>query len=168
MQHMQLSRRKLLAAAGITAAASLLGPGEAEAASAVQRSSTAAAPPVHGLHLQFGADASSGMVVSWHTLQPVNGARVVLGRPDGKLERTVAATATSYLDAKSNRTVFAYHAKLTALQPGRAYMYAALRLDPGTRRGGYTTIAVTYYDVIGNDGELAPFETFTLRRPRRD
>jgi hypothetical protein len=24
-----------------------------------------------GLHLQFGADASSQVVVSWHTLQPV-------------------------------------------------------------------------------------------------
>ena len=140
MQRMQLSRRKLLAAAGITAAASLLGRGEAEAASAVHRSSTAAAPPVHGLHLQFGADASSGMVVSWHTLQPVNRARVVLGRPNGILERTVAATATSYLDAKSNKTVFAYHAKLTALQPGRAYMYAALHDGTEPEFGTFRTM----------------------------
>jgi hypothetical protein len=29
-------------------------------------------------------------------------------------------------------------------------------------------MTVTYYDVIGTDGQLAPFETFTLRRPRRD
>ncbi len=41
-------------------------------------------------------------------------------------------------------------------------------LDPGTRPGGFTTIKVTYYDVVGPDGRLAPFETFTLRRPRRD
>ena len=34
------------------------------------------------------------------------------------------------------------------------------------RRGGITTIKVTYYDV-GPGGQLAPFETFTLRRPRR-
>jgi|GEM_PF-6659837 len=38
----------------------------------------------------------------------------------------------------------------------------------GSRRGGYTTITVTYFDVVGTGGELAPFETFTLRRPRRD
>ncbi len=138
---MQLSRRKLLAAAGITAAASLLRSGEAEAASAVQRSSTSAVPPVHGLHLQFGADASSEIVVSWHTLQPVNRARVVLGRPDGKLERTVAATATSYLDAKSGKTVFAYHAKLAALQPGAAYMYAALHDGTEPEFGTFRTIA---------------------------
>jgi 3',5'-cyclic AMP phosphodiesterase CpdA len=49
-----------------------------------------------------------------------------------------------------------------------SYGFAAFSLDPGSRAGGYTTITVTYYDVVGNDGELAPFETFTLRRPRRD
>jgi hypothetical protein len=27
---------------------------------------------------------------------------------------------------------------------------------------------VVYYDVVGPDGQLAAFETFTLRRPRRD
>jgi hypothetical protein len=32
----------------------------------------------------------------------------------------------------------------------------------------FTTIKVTYYDVVGTDGRVAPFETFTLRRPRRD
>jgi 3',5'-cyclic AMP phosphodiesterase CpdA len=49
-----------------------------------------------------------------------------------------------------------------------AYGFAAFRLDPGSHPGGDTTIEVTYYDVIGSDGALAPFETFTLRRPRRD
>jgi 3',5'-cyclic AMP phosphodiesterase CpdA len=49
-----------------------------------------------------------------------------------------------------------------------AYGFAAFRVDPGSMPGGDTTIAVTYYDVLGNDGRLAPFETFTLRRPRRD
>jgi len=27
---------------------------------------------------------------------------------------------------------------------------------------------VTYYDVVGPDGQIAPFESFTLQRPRRD
>jgi hypothetical protein len=49
-----------------------------------------------------------------------------------------------------------------------SYGFAAFRLDPGTHQGGTTTMTVTYYDVVGNDGELAAFETFTLRRPRRD
>jgi hypothetical protein len=41
-------------------------------------------------------------------------------------------------------------------------------LDPGSDRGGTTSIKVIYYDVVGPDGQLVPFETFTLRRPRRD
>jgi hypothetical protein len=49
-----------------------------------------------------------------------------------------------------------------------SYGFAAFTVDPGSERGGVTTIKVTYYDVTGPDGQLAPFETFTLRRPRRD
>lgn len=49
-----------------------------------------------------------------------------------------------------------------------SYGFAAFTLDPGARPGDFTTIKVTYYDVVGTDGQIAPFETFTLRRPRRD
>jgi hypothetical protein len=49
-----------------------------------------------------------------------------------------------------------------------AYGFAAFTVDPGTRSGGVTTITVTYYDVVGGEGEIRPFETFTLRRPRAD
>jgi hypothetical protein len=49
-----------------------------------------------------------------------------------------------------------------------AYGFAAFAVDPGARPGGFTTMTVTYYDVVGTDGRIAPFETFILRRPRRD
>jgi hypothetical protein len=49
-----------------------------------------------------------------------------------------------------------------------SYGFASFTVDPGSRRGGITTIKVTYYDVVGPGGQLAPFETFTLRRPRHD
>ena len=124
----ELSRRKLLEAAGVTAvAAALIGTGAAEAELPVRRSpNPVTAPPVHGLHLQFGADASSEVVVSWHTLQPVRRPRVVLGHLDGKLDRTSVAVETSYTDAKSGRPVYAYHARLRGLQPAAAYLYVAL------------------------------------------
>jgi phosphodiesterase/alkaline phosphatase D-like protein len=128
---LDLSRRKLLAAAGIggaaLVAASLVGNGDAEAAPLAGESpDPVTTPPVAGLHLQFGTDASQDMVVSWHTLQPVQNPKVVLGHLDGKLEQTVKATETSYLDAKSAKHVYAYHAKLTGLQPDFAYLYGAM------------------------------------------
>jgi hypothetical protein len=48
------------------------------------------------------------------------------------------------------------------------YGFAAFTVDPGSRPGGLTSMAVTYYDVAGPDGRLAAFESFVLRRPRRD
>ena len=75
----------------------------------------ASAPPVSGLHLQFGADASSEMVVSWHTLEPVQNPRVILGRLDGKFEQTAEANPARYMDAKSGKVAYAYHARLSRL-----------------------------------------------------
>jgi hypothetical protein len=50
----------------------------------------------------------------------------------------------------------------------QSYGFAAFAVDPGSDRGGFTTIKVTYYDVVWPNGQLASFETFMLRRPRRD
>jgi hypothetical protein len=49
-----------------------------------------------------------------------------------------------------------------------SYGFAAFIVDPGSHAGDFTTIEVTYYDVVGSDGQLTVFETFTLRRSRRD
>src|SRR5260221_1355770 len=111
--NLELSRRKLLAAAGLgggaVVAASLIGAADAEAATPSRGSrDPVATPPVAGLHLQFGADASSEMVVSWHTLQPVRNPRVVLGRLDGKLEQTVEAGSASYIDSNTGQSFCSY------------------------------------------------------------
>jgi hypothetical protein len=123
-----VSRRRLLAAAGLGAGAMATGSfamaGTAEAAGV--SSDPGATPPVAGLHLQFGADAASQMVVSWHTLQPVPRPRVLLGLMDGKLEQIAAATTVSYADAKSGQVVYAHHAKMDGLRPDTPYLYGAL------------------------------------------
>jgi len=142
--NLELSRRKLLAAAGLgggaAVVASLIGAGEAEAASPSRQSpDPVATPPVAGLHLQFGADASSEMVVSWHTLQPVHNPRVVLGHLDGKLEQTVEAKETSYTDAKAGQIVYAYHTKLARLRPDFAYLYGAMHDGAAPEFGTFRT-----------------------------
>ena len=144
---LDLNRRRLLAAAGIGAGA-LLPPMAAQGAETRHAkapamhhgpSDPAATPPVAGLHLQFGADASSEMVVSWHAQQPVKHARVLLGRPDGKLEKTVAAIEIHYVDGKSKQTVYAYHARIAGLEADAAYLYAALHEGAEPQFGTFRT-----------------------------
>lgn len=124
----EFSRRKLLAAAGLGAGAVIAGSLAAAktAEAAAISSDPAAPPPVAGLHLQFGADASSQMVVSWHTLQPVRHPRVLLGLMDGRFEQFVEATTVTYADAKSTQIVYAHHAKIGGLRPDASYLYGAM------------------------------------------
>lgn len=136
----ELSRRRLLAAAGVTLTAPLAGGAVASAATRpVPGLDPAKTPPVAGLHLQFGADASSEVVVSWHTLQPVSNPRVVLGSPDGRFEQTVTAAMASYTDAKAQQVVYAYHAKLQGLQHDTAYLYGALHDGAAAEFGSFRT-----------------------------
>jgi phosphodiesterase/alkaline phosphatase D-like protein len=175
---LELSRRKLLAAAGIgggaAVVASLIGTGAARAA--LTSSDPVATPPVAGLHLQFGADASSEMVVSWHTLQSVRSPRVVLGRLDGALERVVEAKETSYTDAQSGQVVYAHHAKIDQLQANSAYLYGASHdgAEPefGTFRTSPRGRAPFTFTSFGDQGtptlgkKYVPPEGVTIPRPR--
>jgi hypothetical protein len=84
------------------------------------------APPVGGLHLQFGKNAGTEVVVSWHTTDAVRNPRVLLGTPTSGFGRTVAAETRTYRDAKSGTEVRVNHARLTDLTPDTDYVYAAL------------------------------------------
>jgi len=140
---LEFSRRKLLAAAGLGGgallAASLVGTGQAVGATPARATVDPATPSVAGLHLQFGGDASSEVVVSWHTLQPVKNPRVLLGLLDGKLEQTVEAKPASYTDAKASKVVYAYHAKISRLKPATAYLYSAIHDGAKPEFGTFNT-----------------------------
>jgi hypothetical protein len=142
--NLELSRRKLLAAAGVgsgalvTAALNVVG--DAQAAALPGKSADrVGTPTVAGLHLQFGADASSEVTVSWHTLQPVRKPQVVLGRLDGKFEQVVNAKSISYTDGKSKQVVYAYHAKISQLQADSIYMYGAVHDGAAPEFGTFRT-----------------------------
>src|ERR1700757_339865 len=59
------------------------------------------APPVVGLHLQFGKNAGTEVVVSWHTTDAVRNPRVMLGTPTSGFGRTVAAETRPYRDGQA-------------------------------------------------------------------
>ncbi|QGF24710.1 purple acid phosphatase family protein [Raineyella fluvialis] len=138
-----LGRRGFLAAAGLVGAA-VSAPFGAAAAFAAPSSGPASdlagldpvtTPPVEGLHTQFGLDASSQMTVSWHTMQPVSNARVLVGTENSGYHGSVAAATRSYRDAKSGKTVYAHHARVGALKDAQEYVYLAVH-DGATAQSG--------------------------------
>ena len=141
------SRRGFFAAAGVASAgAALAGAAPATAAAGGIASALPTTvgdplttPIVNGLHLQFGADASSEVVVSWHTLQPVSHARAMLGELDGSYGKSQDAVQTSYTDGKSGQIVYAYHAKLTGLKSSHDYVYAAIHDGAQPEFGSFRT-----------------------------
>jgi 3',5'-cyclic AMP phosphodiesterase CpdA len=84
------------------------------------------APPVSGLHLQFGADAATEVIVSWHTSEAVKNPRVMLGTPQSGFGATSMADTVTYRDAKAGKEIRINHARLTTLTPDTDYVYAAV------------------------------------------
>ncbi|SFE41473.1 3',5'-cyclic AMP phosphodiesterase CpdA [Actinacidiphila alni] len=136
----RLSRRSavgLLGTAGVGAvAAPLLTAGPASAAPASSTGPAASATPafhstpdaggaspVQGLHLTFGKDPATQMVVSWLTDGPVKRPLVRYGTMSHGLGSTASARTRSYTDGKSGRVVYVHHATISRLSPGTDYLY---------------------------------------------
>nr|WP_239003918.1 metallophosphoesterase family protein [Nocardia panacis] len=129
-----MSRRTLFGAAGAAAVAGGavgLGGGavlfgKPSAPDLWRRPDTSGAPRVGGLHLQFGGDAATEAVVSWHSTTPIANPRVLLGSPTGGFGQTFPARTVTYRDGKSQKEVRVNHARLTGLTPDTDYVYAAV------------------------------------------
>jgi hypothetical protein len=107
-----LSRRDFFQGAGVGLAAAVspltLLAGDAKAASA---------GTPEQIHLTFGEDASTTVVVSFASQAQCMNPRVNL------LGRQIPAIQRTYTDGLSGQTVFTYHATLTDLSPGTNYHY---------------------------------------------
>jgi 3',5'-cyclic AMP phosphodiesterase CpdA len=146
-----ISRRRLLTTSATSAAVGIgVGAGVGVGAAALlwshprapgiwRQSDRNGAPPVVGLHLQFGKDAGTEVVVSWHTTEAVRNPRVMLGTPGSGFGRTVAAETRTYRDAKSNNEVRVNHARLTNLTPDTDYVYAAVHDGAEPEEGAVRT-----------------------------
>src|ERR1700739_1172791 len=80
------------------------------------------AQPVGGLHLQFGKDASTQVVVSWHTTDAVRTPRRWRAAPPTPASGRVAKAETrTYRDAMSKTEVRVNHARVDNLAPDTDY-----------------------------------------------
>ena len=93
------------------------------------------APPVAGVHLQYGRNAGHQVVVSWHTTDAVHNPRVLLGTAGSDFGRTVVAQTRTYRDAKSGSEIQVHHAVIDGLAPDTDYVYAAVHDGAGWELG---------------------------------
>jgi Calcineurin-like phosphoesterase/Purple acid Phosphatase, N-terminal domain len=97
----------------------------------------AGAPPPEQLHLQFGADASSEMVVSWAAPARVARPVVRLGMPGYGLGSEIDAEERVYTDVTApEEMVFTYHAVLPRLAAGARYDYEVTHRGAPSPLGG--------------------------------
>ena len=115
-----LSRRQVLTAAG---GAGLLTAAGAGVLGAVPRALAATAPSADGgtpeqVHLTWGDDPATSVVVSWASPGPAAHPRI---RVDG--HGCVPAVTQTYTDGINGEQVWAYHARVGGLRPGTGYSY---------------------------------------------
>jgi hypothetical protein len=128
-----VSRRSFLA--GTTASGLIL------AASPVfwQQPARAGVQPAEQLHLQFGADPSTEMTVSWVTPASVSRPRVVVGTAADGFGRTTDAETLTYTDSINGVTTYVQHARIRGLQPDTSYVYQVLADGAAPANGTFTT-----------------------------
>ena len=141
--------RRVALGAGLAAAVggTALGAGSAaltrsagpSAADEWHRTDRGGAPRVAGLHLQFGADAATELIASWHTADAISNPRVLLGTPQGGFGATFQAETRTYRDAKSGSEIRINHAHLTGLVPDTDYIYAAVHDGAAPELGAFRT-----------------------------
>ena len=124
------SRRQLLKAAGASGLAAALAPALVRSRGAFTRftsigpvptpTSTSGTP--EQVHLTWGADPTSSVVVSWASPGPAIDPSVLLNVDNGRTRR-LPAFQRVYTDGINGETVFTYHTMLEGLDPGSTHSY---------------------------------------------
>jgi hypothetical protein len=110
-----VSRRQVLAASGtgLLAATAVT-----RAAARTRHTRTAAGQGTpEQIHLTWGEDPATSIVVSWACPGPASRPRVRIG------QRVFAAEPRQYTDGLNGETVWTYHARVGGLRPGATYAY---------------------------------------------
>jgi len=114
-----LSRRQLLAGAGGTgllAATASAGPAQAATTRLGRTRATGDGTPEQ-IHLTWGEDPTTAVVVSWASPDRAARPRVRIGN------RVIPAQPRQYTDGLNGETVWTYHAHVGGLRPGATYAY---------------------------------------------
>lgn len=135
MDRARVSRRSFLGGVGITAGGLMVASGPA----LWQQAARAATTTAEQVHLTFGADPASEVVVSWVTPTSVSNPAVVLGTPSGGFGRIVHAETKTYTDANNSVSTITQHARINGLKPGTDYVYKIVSGGATQVQGAFRT-----------------------------
>jgi hypothetical protein len=111
-----VSRRQVLAAGGTGLLAATTS--ATRAAARVRNTRTAASQGTpEQIHLTWGEDPATSIVVSWASAGPATRPQVRIG------QRVIPAEPRPYTDGLNGETVWTYHARVGGLRPGATYAY---------------------------------------------
>jgi hypothetical protein len=139
-----LSRREVLVGAGGTGLFAAVGAGALRAplASAAARTASSGDGTPEQVHLTWGDDPATSVVVSWASPGRAVRPRVVLDRGSGGRE-VIRGLTRPYTDGLNGETVWTYHAVAEGLRPDTGYSYVVtadnLRNDATPVRGSVRT-----------------------------
>jgi 3',5'-cyclic AMP phosphodiesterase CpdA len=105
----------------------------------VRQPDAAAAPAPEQVHLQFGADASSEVTVSWAAPAAVARPRLRFGPASGQPGTCADADERRYTDVLTGETVWTYHAAIGSLEPDTPYGYEVLHDGAAPVTGTFRT-----------------------------
>ena len=122
-----MSRRQVLAAAGGTGLlAATASPAKAAARARKARAAREAGDGTpEQIHLTWGENPATSVVVSWASPGPAARPRVRIG------QRVIPAEPRHYTDGINGETVWTYHARVGGLRPGATYAYAVTADNDG-------------------------------------
>jgi len=121
-----MSRRQVLAGAGSTGLlAAAAGPAKATTVRGRRARAAASDGTPEQIHLTWGDNPTSSVVISWASPGRANRPRARIG------QRVIPAEVRTYTDGISGETVWTYHARVGGLRPGATYAYAVTADNDG-------------------------------------
>ena len=112
----RVSRRQVLAAGGTGLLAATASTTRAAARTRKARAAGSDGTPEQ-IHLTWGENPATSVVVSWASPGPATRPRVRIG------QRVILAEPRQYTDGINGETVWTYHARVGGLRPGATYAY---------------------------------------------
>ncbi|HEY1624222.1 MAG TPA: metallophosphoesterase family protein [Streptosporangiaceae bacterium] len=119
MERVGVSRRSFIGGVSVTAGGLVIASGPV----LWQQAAKADTVTAEQVHLTFGENPASEVVVSWVTPAPVSKPTVVIGTPHGGFGRSIEAETRTYTDSNNGMETITQHARIEGLRPDTDYVY---------------------------------------------